>query len=449
MVVSDRLEVWRQVGAKLGITAWLMLCCAAASVAAESAAGERIQVVHAGKLLAVPGEAPAEQMTIVLRGSRIVQVRQGFLAPDAVATDATLIDLSDRFVLPGLMDMHVHLLVEIGPDARSRALTDSTTFTAMRGVRNAHRTLHAGFTTVRDLGGNPEAIYAIRDAVARGYIRGPRVFAAGSPLAATGGHGDVDGMKSELLELWTPKTICDGAVACRRAVRYAVKHGADWIKITATGGVLSDTGTGLGQQMTDDELEEIVATAHQLGVKVAAHAHGTQGVNAALRAGVDTIDHGSFLERESIRLFRQNDTHFVPTLMPGHFVPAQMSGNPFFTPDIVEKAKQASLSAKKSFRMALEGDVKIAFGTDTGVTPHGDNAMEFELMVAEGMSEMDAIRSATVTAAALLDLADELGSIEPGKLADLIAVSGDPLTDIRALQSVEAVIANGVLVKRL
>jgi imidazolonepropionase-like amidohydrolase len=442
----------RQSVSVTGLLAAVVLSCAVGSAAAGAAvspAGERVQVVHAGTLLAVPGEAPAGQMTIVLSGNRIAQVAEGFLEPDTVAPDAALIDLSDHFVLPGLMDMHVHLLVEIGPDARSRALRDSTSFTAMRGVGNAHRTLHAGFTTVRDLGGDPEAIYAIRDAVARGYIRGPRVFAAGSPLAATGGHGDVDGMKSELLDLWTPKTICDGAVSCRRAVRYAVKHGADWIKITATGGVLSDTGTGLGQQMTNDELGEIVATAHNLGVKVAAHAHGTQGVNAALRAGVDTIDHGSFLDRDSIRLFKQNDAHFVPTLMPGHFIPAQMVGNPFFTPDIVEKANRASLSAKKSFRMALEGGVNIAFGTDTGVTPHGDNAMEFELMVAEGMSEMAAIRSATITTAALLGIADELGSIEPGKLADLIAVSGDPLTDIRALQSVQAVIANGVLVKRL
>jgi imidazolonepropionase-like amidohydrolase len=413
-----------------------------------AAEGERIQVVHAGTLLAVPGERPAQRMSVVLEGNRIAQVAEGFLDPEAVAPGAQLIDLSDQFVLPGLMDMHVHLLVEIGPDARGRALRDSTSFTAMRGVRNAHRTLQAGFTTVRDLGGNPEAIYAIRDAVARGYIHGPRIHAAGSPLAATGGHGDVDGMKSELLDLWTPKTICDGAVACRRAVRYAIKHGADWIKITATGGVLSDTGTGLGQQMTDDELEEIVATAQNLGVKVAAHAHGTQGVNAALRAGVDTIDHGSFLDRDSVRLFRQNDAHFVPTLMPGHFIPAQMVGNPFFTPEIVAKANRASLSAKQSFRMALDGGVKIAFGTDTGVTPHGDNAMEFELMVAEGMSEMAAIRSATITPAALLGVEEELGSIEPGKLADLIAVAGDPLMDITEMQRVQTVIANGAVVKR-
>lgn len=403
-------------------------------------------VIHAGTLLAVPGSHPVTRQTVVIEGNHIARVAAGYLDPEDVSPDARVIDLRDQFVLPGLMDMHVHLLIEIGPDARTRALTDSTAFSAMRGVHNAHLTLQAGFTTVRDLGGEPEAIYAVRDAIARGLIRGPRVFAAGSPIAATGGHGDVDGMRSELLDLWTPDTICDGADDCRRAVRHAVKHGADWIKITATGGVLSDTSTGLGQQMTDDELIEIMRTAHNLGLKVAAHAHDTDGINAALRAGVDTIDHGSFLDRESVRLFRQSGAHFVPTLMPGHFVPRQMQGNPFFTPAIVAKANRAAESAKRSFRLALDGGVNVAFGTDTGVTPHGDNAMEFELMVAEGMSEMDAIRSATVTTAAMLGIGESLGTIEAGKLADLIGVPGDPLQDITVLQRVRTVIADGKIV---
>jgi imidazolonepropionase-like amidohydrolase len=402
-----------------------------------------VKVIHAGKLLAVPGEPPLAEQTVVIKGNRIVAVHDGYVEVESVDAAAELIDLKSRFVLPGLMDMHVHLLVEIGPNARTRALTDSNTLGAMRGVGNARKTLQAGFTTVWDLGGHPESIYALRDGIAQGYVEGPRVFAAGSALAATGGHGDVDGMRAELLELWTPKTICDGPYDCRRAVRRAVKYGADWIKITATGGVLSDTATGLDQQMTDDELQEIMTTAHSLGLKVAAHAHGTGGVNAALRAGVDTIDHGSFLDKESIKLLKASGAHYVPTLMPGHFIPMSMAGNPFFTPAIQAKANRATAAAKGSFRLALKNGVNIAFGTDTGVTPHGNNAMEFELMVAEGMSPAAAIRSATVTTAALLGVGDDLGTIEVGKLADMIAVEGNPLEDITELQRVAYVIKDG------
>jgi len=402
-------------------------------------------VIHAGTLLTVAGEDPLSEQTIVVKDGRIVEVVGGYQDPDSGASDAVLVDLKDQFVLPGLMDMHVHLMVEVGPNTRARQMTDSNTLAALRGASHARATLRAGFTTVRDLGARPESIYALRDAIARGYVEGPRIFAAGSALAATGGHGDVDGLRPELLELWTPQTICDGPFECRKAVRHAVKYGADWIKVTATGGVLSDTGTGLNQQMTDDELVEIMDTAHSLGVKVAAHAHGTTGVNAALRAGVDTIDHGSFLDKESMKLFKANGAHLVPTLMPGHFIPAQMAGNPFFTPDIIEKALQASAAAKGSFRLALNNGVQIAFGTDTGVTPHGMNAKEFELMVQEGMSPGLAIRSATVVTAELLGIADDVGTIEVGKFADMIAVANSPLQDITELQRVRAVIKDGEL----
>ena len=410
-------------------------------------ADEHTTIIHAGTLLAVPGESPANNQSIIVEGNQIVRVENGFVDPADVSGDVTVIDLSDKFVLPGLMDMHVHLLGEIGPNTRMDTLHVTTSMQALKGAMHAKRTLDAGFTTVRDLGGRPEAIYALRDAVNNGFVPGPRIIAAGSSLAATGGHGDVDGVKAELLTLWTPDTICDGPYDCRRATRYAIKYGADWIKITATGGVLSDTATGTDQQMTDDELREIMDTAHGLGVKVAAHAHGTDGINAALRAGVDTIDHGSFLDRESISLFKQTGAYLVPTLSPSFKIPAQMEGNPFFTYAIKAKALAASAASKANFGIAYKAGVKIAFGTDSAVTKHGDNADEFAMMVESGMTEMDAIRSATVVAAEVVEMSDTLGTIESGKIADIIAVDGNPLADITALQSVSVVIKDGKQVK--
>ncbi len=410
-----------------------------------SFADERITIVHAGTLLAVPGEAPKTRQTITIEGNRITAIDGGFVDPASMTGQVTFIDLADKFVLPGLMDMHVHLLSELGPNSRTEALQVTTSMQALKGALHAKRTLHAGFTTVRDLGGKPEAIYALRVAIDQGIVPGPRVLAAGSSIAATGGHGDVDGVKAELLTLWTPDTICDGPYDCRHATRYAIKYGADWIKITATGGVLSDTATGTDQQMTDDELREIMETAHSLGVKVAAHAHGTNGINAALRAGVDSIDHGTFLDDESIKLFKRTGAYLVPTLLPGHKVPATMEGNPFFTEAIKVKARAASAGSKASFGKAYKGGVRIAFGTDSGVTKHGANAEEFALMVAAGMSEMDAIHSATVAAAQLIEMSDELGTIEPGKLADMIAVDSSPLDDISVLENVSAVIKDGKL----
>ena len=284
------------------------------SVVFAAEQNQQTLLIHAGNLLAVPGEVPVQRQSIIVRGNLIDSVVDGYVDPASLGGEVQLVDLSDKFVLPGLIDAHVHLLSEITPEGRNDALYITTSMEAMRGVYYAGITLDAGFTTVRDLGGDPEAIYALRDAINQGLIDGPTILAAGSALAATGGHGDVDGYKPELLELWTPETICDGAVECRAVTRQTIKFGADWIKITATGGVLSDTSTGLGQQMTDDELQEIVATAHNLGIKVAAHAHGADGINAALRAGVDSIDHGTYLDDESIELFKRTGAYLVPTL---------------------------------------------------------------------------------------------------------------------------------------
>ena len=405
-------------------------------------------VIHAGTLLAIPGQAPQSEQSIVLGGNRIISVQDGFVDVSSLDGEVQLIDLSDQFVLPGLMDMHVHLTGELSPNARNEALYVTTSMEALRGAHYAAKTLRAGFTTVRDLGAEPEAIFALRDAINRGYVIGPRIYAAGSSIAATGGHGDVDGYKAELLELWTPDTICDGPYDCRRATRHAIKFGADWIKITATGGVLSDTATGTDQQMTDDELKEIIDTAHGLGVKVAAHAHGTDGINAALRAGVDSIDHGTYLDKESIKLFKETGAYLVPTLSPGAKIPATMEGNPFFTVAIKAKAIAAGAASMGNIGNAYKAGVKIAFGTDSAVTPHGLNGQEFVLMIQAGISEMDAIRAATVATADLLDRSADLGTIEAGKLADIIAVDGNPLEDITELERVTTVIRDGRVVPR-
>lgn len=422
-------------------------CCLLGIGTLQAQPADDVLVIHAGNLLAVPGQAPTQRQTIVTRAGRVVDIADGYLNPASIDDNARLVDLSDKFVLPGLIDMHVHITGELGPDSRNDALYVTTSMEAMRGVYYAGITLRAGFTTVRDLGADPEAIYALRDAINQGLVQGPTIFAAGSAIAATGGHGDVDGYKAELLELWTPETICDGPFDCRRATRAAIKFGADWIKITATGGVLSDTGTGLGQQLTDDELEEIVTTAHGLGVKVAAHAHGADGINASLRAGVDSIDHGTFLDDESIRLFLETGSYLVPTLLPGIKIPESMEGNPFYTDDIKTKAYAAGEAAARNIGRAAAAGVNIAFGTDTAVVPHGTNGQEFAYMVQAGMTEMEAIHAATVAAAELLSQSALLGTIEVGKRADIIATDRSPLEDITELERVSVVIARGKLIE--
>jgi imidazolonepropionase-like amidohydrolase len=417
------------------------------TVCITTAFAENVYVIHAGSVLVTPGEKPLLKQTIVIRDNLIERIETGYIPATDIDSSAKLIDLKEQFVLPGLMDMHVHLLGELTKSSRTDALYVTTSMAALTGAHFANKTLMAGFTTVRDLGGKPEAIYALRDAIDKGLVPGPRIFAAGSALAATGGHGDIDGVKPQLLKLWTPETICDGPYECRKVTRKAIKMGADWIKVTATGGVLSDTATGIDQQMTNDELTEIVRTAHGLGVKVAAHAHGANGVIAALKAGVDSVDHGTFSDAEAMKLFRQSGAYLVPTLSPGVKVQLTMEGNPFFTDDIKVKVYAASAAAKQTFLNAYKAGVKIAFGTDSYVTPHGENADEFVMMVDAGMSAADAIRSATISSAELLGVQDKLGTLENGKLADIIAVSNNPLNDISTLKKVNFVMKEGIVMK--
>ncbi len=420
-----------------------------APAAAQEAAVSKTTIIHAGTLLAVPGEAPKRHQSIVIREGRVESVRDGFLRPEALGVEGPVevIDLRESFVMPGLMDLHTHITGELGPDSKIAVVTLTSVDHALNGVVHLGRTLGAGFTTIRNTGGDPEVMFSLRRGVAAGKIAGPRIFAAGAGVANTGGHADSHGFLEEILELFKSSGICDGADDCRRAVRAQIKRGSDWIKITATGGVLSETAAGVGQQLFDDELVAIVSTARMMGRKVAAHAHGTDGINAALRAGVTTIEHGTYSDEESFRLFKQQGAYLVPTILAGHTVAEMARHSDFMLPPIRDKALSVGPRMLEMVRAAHEAGVTIAFGTDSGVSRHGENAREFALLVEAGLTEMEAIVSATVTAAEVLGLAEELGTIAPGMRADVIATSGNPLEDIEAMMEVVFVMKDGSVFK--
>jgi imidazolonepropionase-like amidohydrolase len=401
--------------------------------------------VQAGRLLADPATGKVETAkTLVLENGKVVRIVDGYVAEKG----GKVVDLKDSFVLPGLIDSHVHLTHEQNPNSRLQNVTRSSADDALVGAGFARKTLMAGFTTVADLGGENQAIFALRDGIKRGDVPGPRIIAAGSAVSIHGGHGDVNGYSDEVMHVLRPTSVCSGADDCRRATREQVWHGADIIKITATGGVLSNTAAGLSQQFSDDELKAIVDAAHKMGRKVTAHAHGGDGINSFLRAGGDSIEHGTYLDAESIALFKKNGAYLVPTLMAGDFVYRIASGpNNFLTPAQTAKALDAGPKMLAMARRAHEGGVKIAFGTDTGVSAHGDNAGEFALLVKAGLTPLEAIQTATVNAADHFSLSAEIGSLAPGKAADLIAVKGDPLKDVTELQRVTSVIKGGVVYK--
>ena len=399
--------------------------------------------IQAGTLYAVPGKLPLKNKTLIVEDGLITDIIDGFVdggEPDHV------IDLRGHFVMPGLMDMHVHIQGELGPDNDRERLRFSDSLIAMRSVWFAQKTLAAGFTTIRDLGGEPEGLYALRDAIEAGWIVGPRIIGGGH-VGITGGHIDVDGMRPDLLAHFTAPTICDGPDDCRRATRRAIKFGADVIKIASTGGVLSDTDTGTGIQMADDEITAVVSTAHALGRRVAAHAHAAAGINAALRAGVDSIEHGSYINDDSIRLFKEKGAFLVPTLLAGDTVVQLARRGGLASDDIRAKALRVGQDMKGSLARAYKAGVKIAFGTDSGVSRHGINAQEAVLMAEAGMTNEDILVAATVTAATLINMSDTIGTLEKGKVADVIALTQSPLDNIAALQVVEFVMAKGRVFK--
>lgn len=426
---------------KMTLLAATMLGASLQPALAQDGAAPRT-FIQAGRLLADPGTGRVESTkTIVVSGGRVTEIRDGFVADEG----GKIVDLRDSFVMPGFIDSHVHITFESSPSSRLDAVTKSTTDAAFDGVVYAQRTLRAGFTTVVDLGAETEAINALRDAIAAGKVTGPRIIAAGG-VAAHGGHGDAHGYRHEILELFRSPTLCSGADDCARAVRLAIQQGADIIKTASTGGVMSNTAAGLGQQMSDEELTSIVQTAHRLGRKVAAHAHGTDGVNAALRAGVDSVEHGTYLDAESIRLFKAKGSYLVPTLMAGDTVARQAETAAWMPESVRTKARQVGPLMIDALRRAHQGGVKIAFGTDSAVSPHGQNAHEFSLMVKAGLSPLDAIRSATVWGAAHVGLEQEVGTLAAGKAADIVAVKGDPLADVAVLKSVSFVMKGGTVV---
>jgi len=395
--------------------------------------------VQVGRLLADPASGQVlRDKTLVIRGNQVVEIRDGFVG------EGRVVDLRGAFVLPGLIDSHVHLTGQQNPNGRLESVTESNATQAMVGARYARRTLNAGFTTVADLGASNEAIFALRDAVRRGDVPGPRIIAAGSAVSVHGGHGDINGYREDVMHVLSPESVCSGAEDCMRAVRLQVRSGADIIKITATGGVLSNTAAGLAQQFSEDELAAIVASAHRMGRQVTAHAHGVDGINAFLKAGGDSIEHGTYLDDESMRLFKAHNAWLVPTLMAGDYV-ARVAASPenFFTPAQTAKALEAGPKMLDMVRRAHLGGVRIAFGTDSGVSAHGDNAGEFALLVRAGLTPLEAIQSATVGAAEHLKIANEAGRLAPGMPADLIAVSGDPLSDVTELQRVRFVMKGG------
>ncbi|MFX3657885.1 MAG: amidohydrolase family protein [bacterium] len=382
-------------------------------------------IIHAGRLIDVSNGRVLTERSIVIDGERIVRVEEGYVNGD------TVIDLSGATVMPGWIDMHVHIVSEQSPQRQLERFTLDPQDAAYRSVVYAERTLMAGFTTVRDLGTSHGLAQSLRRAVEQGLVPGPRIFTAGKSIATTGGHADPsNGTNREFARDPGPdEGVVNSVDQAWQAVRARYQEGADLIKITATGGVLSQAASGENPQFRAAEIEAIVAAARDYGYKVAAHAHGAEGMKRAVLAGVDSIEHGTFMTDEVMRLMKRQGTWYVPTIAAGRFVGEKAQEPGYFSDLVRPKAAAIGPQIQDTFARAYAAGVKIAFGTDTGVSPHGDNWKEFGFMIDAGMPAMEAIQSATRSAAELLGQSDRLGSIEPGKLADIVAVPGDPLLD--------------------
>ena len=399
--------------------------------------------IHCGKLIDGKSDQVQTEMTIVVEGNKIIEVRKGY----HTASGAAIINLKDKTVMPGLIDCHVHISSETSRNRYSEGFTLNEEDFAFRSVGYAERTLMQGFTTVRDLGGT--IALSLRNAINGKYIRGPRIIAAGKSIATTGGHADPsNGVNRELMgDPGAREGVINGADEAMKAVRQRYKEGSDLIKITATGGVLSNAKDGAGAHFTEEEIKAVVRTANDYGFKVAAHAHGAEGMKRAIRAGVSSIEHGTFMDDEVIRLMKEHGTWYVPTITAGQSVGDSAKIPGYYPPFVTIKALETGPKILSTFSKAYKEGVKIAFGTDAGVFMHGKNYKEFEYMVMGGMPAMETIQSATMAAAELLGMSDKLGSVEKGKLADIIAVDGDPVKDIRMMKEVSFVMKDGEIYK--
>ena len=402
--------------------------------------------IHAGRLIDVPGKASRGASTIIVDNGRIIAVRDGHVAPSEPG--AAVVDLRDKTVLPGLIDSHVHLSSDRGGEAGLVAfMREEPQMNSLEAQWNGMKTLRAGFTTVRNLG-DEGATLALREAIKRGWVQGPRIVDAASSISTTGGHMDGrGGLNDDLVaHLPEPENLCDSVETCRKVVRRQVDRGADVIKFATTGGV--NSGTGLATRMYEDEARALVDTAHAYGRKVAVHAHGADGIKLAVRAGADSIEHGTVMDDEILKLMKARGTYYVPTLSTVNGYLERLAKDPnAYSPDVRKQIDWRIGITGQSLAKAYPAGVRIAFGTDAGVSKHGRNADEFELMVKYGMPPAEAIKAATVNAAYLLGLANEIGTIEAGKSADLIAVAGDPLADVTALKKVDFVMVRGDVVK--
>jgi imidazolonepropionase-like amidohydrolase len=416
-------------------------------LAATASVAEGATFIHAGRFIdGRSGEAQTE-VTIVVDGDKITRVVTGYIEP---APDDKLVDLKEHTVMPGLMDMHTHLQSQHSKESYTERFFMEQAEYALRSSVHARRTLMAGYSTVRELGDNGVNSVALRKAITEGWVPGPRIYTAGKSLATTGGHADpTNALRGDFRRDPGPlEGVINGPDDARKAVRQRYKDGADLIKLTATGGVLSLAANGQNPQFTDEELRAVVATAKDYGMTVAVHAHGSEGMKRAVLAGVDSIEHGTYMTDEIIELMKERGTFWVPTNMAGEWV-AKKAEEPGYFPEIVRpKAAAIGPAIQGTFRKAHAAGVKIAFGTDSGVSPHGENAREFELMVAGGMPPMKAIQSATLAASQLLRIEDKLGTLEATKLADVIAVKGNPLEDIQAMHDVVFVMKEGVAYKQ-
>jgi len=417
-----------------------------AALLAFAAAVPAATLIHAGRLIDGVSDTARTQQTVVVEGGKITAIEAGYRAPGA---GDRVIDLRQGTLLPGLFDMHVHLSSEYNKNTEISRFKLNEADYAIDGVVYAERTLLSGFTSVRDLGDEMRETLALRNAINAGKVPGPRIIAAGKSIATTGGHADpTNGWARKFPADPTPADgVINSVEEAREAVRQRYKEGSDTIKITATGGVLSIAKSGSNPQFTEEEVRAIVSTARDYGFKVAAHAHGTEGIKRAVRGGVDTIEHGTFLDDEGIKLMKERGTWLVPTLSAGRWVYEQGMKPDYFPAIVRPKALAVGPQIQQTFAKAYKAGVKIMFGTDTGVNPHGSNGGEFRLMVEGGMPAMEAIKAATSVPAKFLDLDDRTGSIAVGKLGELVGVPGDPLSDIGVMERVVFVMKDDTVYK--